>query len=323
MSSRSLSIENEKLMLQTCMGIGPSETLFILHTPGRKSEALRFFEAAKTLGVRATYEPIAETVQKSDKLPNPILEGFLRGSVILLLVSPIQNQIFGHHPVKDQAVERGARVGFVTIPIGTYDPKKTERIAHVSRSMGQWLSEAKQARLTSSLGTDVRLDLTGRKAVVFTNFLREPGAWGALPDYAEAAIPPLEGSAQGVLIVDGTMIGVGLLPRPVRFDIEAGKIVRFDGARESVAFKSLLEKGEGEIFGIAELGLGVNEFVTEFDGGFEDKKILGSAHLGIGGNLDLGGRLASTVHLDVILRKVSLELDGKWLLQDGVLVQKI
>ena len=323
MSTRSLSIENEKLMLQTCMGIAHPDTLFIVHTPGRKSEALRFFEAAKALGVWATYEPIAETVQKSDKLPSPLLEGFLWGSVILLLVSPIQNQIFGHHPVKDQAVARGARVGFVTIPIGTYDPRKTERIAHVSRSMGQWLSEAKQAHLTSPLGADVRLDLTGRKAVVFTNFLREPGAWGALPDYAEAAIPPLEGSAQGVLIVDGTIIGVGLLPKPVRLDIEAGKIVRFDTARESLAFKSLLEKGEGEIFGVAELGLGVNEFVREFDGGFEDKKILGSAHLGIGGNLDLGGRLASTVHLDVILRKVSLALDGRWLLREGVLAQEI
>jgi leucyl aminopeptidase (aminopeptidase T) len=63
--------------------------------------------------------------------------------------------------------------------------------------------------------------------------------------------------------------------------------------------------------------------MTKFEGGFEDKKILGSAHLGIGGNLDLGGNLASTVHLDVILRKVSLALDGKWLLQHGKLVQKV
>ena len=144
-----------------------------------------------------------------------------------------------------------------------------------------------------------------------------------MPDYAEAAIPPLEGSAQGVLIADGTIIGVGLLAKPVRFDIRDGKIIRFDPTREGLAFRALLEKGEGEIFGVAELGLGVNEFVTDFEGGFEDKKVLGSAHLGIGGNLDLGGRLASTVHLDIILRKVSLELDGRWLLQDGKLVQKI
>ena len=54
-----------------------------------------------------------------------------------------------------------------------------------------------------------------------------------------------------------------------------------------------------------------------------DSSLDASGHLGIGGNLDLGGRLASTVHLDVILRKVSLELDGKWLLRDGKLAQKI
>jgi hypothetical protein len=323
MPNHNLSVENERLLLQTCMGITSSETLFIMHTPRRKSEALRFVEAGRNLGLKVTSEAVSETLQKSDKLPGPVMTGFSSASVILLLVSGFQNQIFGHHPVKDQAVERGARIGFVTIPIGEFDPKKTERIAHVSRSMGQLLTEAKEAYLTSSLGTDIWMDLTGRKAVSFTNFLREPGAWGALPDYAETAIPPIEGSTQGTLIVDGTIIGVGLLTSPIQLDIQNGKIIRFDTTREAFAFKSLLEKGEGEIFSVAELGLGVNEFVTQFDGSFEDKKILGSGHFGIGGNLDLGGRLASTVHLDVILRKVSLQLDGKWLLRDGKLAQKI
>jgi hypothetical protein len=315
--------ENEKLMLKTCMGISASDSLFVMYIPRRETEANRFIEAAKELRVPVTSAPVAETTQKSDRLPDPILEGFASASVILLVVSPIHNQIFGHHPVKDKAVERGARVGFVTIPIGEYDPKKTERIARVSKAMGQMLSEAKEAHLTSTIGTDVWMDLSGRRAVSFTNFLRKPGDWGAVPDYAEAAIPPVEGSAKGKLMADGTIIGVGLLPKPVRFDIVGGKIVQFDTAKEAIAFRSLLEKGEGEIFGVAELGLGVNEFVTEFDGGFEDKKILGGAHLGIGGNLDLGGKLASTVHLDVILRKVSLELDGKWLLKDGKLAQKV
>lgn len=316
-------MENEKLMLQSCMGMKTSDTLFVMYVPGRESEAQRFVRAASDLGVPVASAAIAETTQKGDELPDRVLEGFSSASVILLVVSPIHNQIFGHHPVKDQAVERGARIGFVTIPIGEFDPRKIDRIAHVSRTMGQMLSEAREAHLTSAVGTDVHLDLTGRNAVVFTNFLREPGAWGALPDYAETAIPPVEGSAKGKLIADGTMIGVGLLPRPVRFDISDGKIVRFDTSKEALAFKSLLEKGEGEIYGVAELGLGVNEFVTEFDGGFEDKKIFGGAHLGIGGNLDLGGKQASTVHLDIILKKVSLELDGKWLLRDGRLAQRI
>jgi leucyl aminopeptidase (aminopeptidase T) len=109
----------------------------------------------------------------------------------------------------------------------------------------------------------------------------------------------------------------------VQFDIFGGKITRFDTSKEALAFKSLLEKGEGEIFGIAELGLGVNEFVTEFDGGFEDKKVFGGAHIGIGGNRDLGGKQSSTVHLDIILRKVSLKLDKKWLFEEGKLAQKI
>ena len=137
MSRQSLSVENEKLMLQTCMGISSSDSLFVMYTPARAAEALRFVEAAETLGVPVRFESIAETVQKSDPLPGPVLDGFSSASAILLLVSPFHNQIFGHHPVKDRAVARGARVGFVTIPIGVFDPKKIERIAQVSRAMGQ------------------------------------------------------------------------------------------------------------------------------------------------------------------------------------------
>jgi hypothetical protein len=193
-------MENEKLMLQSCMGIKALDTLFVMYVPGRKSEAQRFVRAASDLGVSVTSAAIAETTQKEDELPDRVLEGFSSASVILLVVSPIHNQIFGHHPVKDQAVERGARIGFVTIPIGEFDPGKIERIAHVSRTMGQMLSEAREAHLTSAVETDVHLDLTGRDAVVFTNFLQEPGAWGALPDYAETAIPPVEGSLTARLL---------------------------------------------------------------------------------------------------------------------------
>jgi leucyl aminopeptidase (aminopeptidase T) len=124
------------------------------------------------------------------------------------------------------------------------------------------------------------------------------------------------------LIADGTIIGVGLLSKPVQFDIFGGKITRLIRRKKPLP-SNRFEKGEGEIFGIAELGLGVNEFVTEFDGGFEDKKIFGGAHIGVGGNLDLGGEQSSTVHLDIILRKVSLKLDKKWLLEEGKLAQKI
>ncbi len=301
------------------MGISPSDSLFVLYIPRRASEAKQFIQAAEELGVSVTSASIAESTEKNDRLPVPVEEGFSKATVILLLVSPIHNQIFGHHPLKDQAVARGARVGFVTIPIGTYDPKRTERIAHVSRTIGEMLSQAREAFLTSALGTEVWLDLRGRQAVTFTNFLRRPGDWGALPDYAEAAIAPIEGSAKGKVLVDGTIIGVGIVSKPVRFDLFQGKIVRFDPSEEALAFKSLLEKGKGEVYGIAELGLGVNEFVSEFTGGFEDKKILGSAHLGIGKNIDLGGRQDSSVQLDLILRKVSLELDGKWLLKEGKL----
>src|SRR4030042_6768042 len=120
MSDQNLSIENERLLLQTGMGISSSDTLFIIYIPRRKVETFRFVERARNLGSRVTSAPIEETVHKGDKLPDPVLAGFSSASVILLVVSPMQNQIFGHHPVKDQAVERGGGVGWGDIAIGKF-----------------------------------------------------------------------------------------------------------------------------------------------------------------------------------------------------------
>jgi leucyl aminopeptidase (aminopeptidase T) len=270
-----------------------------------------------------TSAPAKATIRKDEKLPEAIESGFASADVVLLLVDTIQNQIFGHHPTKNRATSRGARIDFITTDVKDFTPEKVARIAHVSKSFGDLLSNANRAHLSSELGTDLEMDLTGRESVYFTNYLKNPGEWGAIPDYAEAAIAPIEGSSNGTLVVDGTIVGVGRLVEPARVDIADGKIIAFDESRAARAFKDLLEQGEGDIYAVAELGLGVNEFVHTFTGEFDDKKILGSAHVGIGDNRSLHGDLIATVHIDLIMERVSLSLDGTPLLEKGRLVREI
>lgn len=317
------NIETERSMLLTCMGLKQEEKVFVIYNPSRKSEAEPVMEATRALGCDVSWAAADEHISKDDKLPDAIEEGFGKADVVLLLVNNIQNQIFGHHPAKKQATIRGARIGFITTKVTGFSPDRIARIAHVSKALRDILYEADSAHLTSELGTDLKMDLTGREAIYFTNYLKNPGDWGAIPDYAEAAVSPVEGTTEGSLVVDGTIVGVGLLPNPTRFTISEGKITQFDDNREALAFKEILEKAEGDVYAIAELGLGTNEFASEFTGEFDDKKVLGGVHIGIGDNRTWHGSQVATVHIDLILKKVSLELDGKPLLENGRLVREI
>jgi len=296
--------KEERLMLVTCMGVREGEKVFVTYHPSRENEAVRVAEACKIINCVVNSTPSEGVIRKDDMLPTPIEDGFANADVVLLLVDTLQNQIFGHHPAKNKAIARGARIGFITTNVIDFAPEKIARIAKVSKSFGDILSETKTAHLMSELGTDLELDLAGRKSVYFTNYLKNPGEWGAIPDYAEAAIAPIEDSARGTLVVDGTIVGVGMVSKPTKFTIADGKITKFDENREARELRNLLEKGEGDIFSVAELGLGVNEFARTFNGEFDDKKILGSAHVGIGDSRSLHGSLVATVHIDLIMKTV-------------------
>ena len=52
----------------------------------------------------------------------------------------------------------------------------------------------------------------------------------------------------------------------------------------------------------------------------EAEKALGCASLGFGDNLAIGGRLASGVRVECILSEVSVEVDGKPVVEKGHLV---
>ena len=316
-------IKTERSMLLTCMGLKEGEKVFVIFNPSRKSEAGPVMEASKATGCKVSWAQADEHIKKDDALPNAIEEGFGTADVVLLLVNNIQNQIFGHHPTKKEATVRGARIGFITTKVTGFSPDRIARIAYVSKSLRDILYEAESARLKSELGTDLEMDLTGREAIYFTNYLKKPGDWGAIPDYAEATTSPVEGTAEGTLVVDGTIVGVGLVQKPTRFTISGGKITQFDDNREAMALREMLEKAEGDVYAVAELGLGTNEFAREFTGEFDDKKILGGVHIGIGDNRTWHGSQVATVHIDLILKKVSLELDGRPLLENGRLVREV
>ncbi|MGQ0571065.1 MAG: aminopeptidase [Armatimonadota bacterium] len=179
------------------------------------------------------------------------------------------------------------------------------------------LSGASTARVTTQEGTDLRIDLTGRPAFALAGFAREPGQFSGLPD-GEAAIAPVEGRTEGVVVNPYLIEKIGLVTEPFRIDIAAGQIVRIDGGAQAQSLNDILNRKDpgGRNFA-AELALGTNPACRLIPKSREIKKRLGQAHVALGDNLSLAGLVESAIHLDIILLRPTVVLDDRVILDDG------
>jgi leucyl aminopeptidase (aminopeptidase T) len=145
------------------------------------------------------------------------------------------------------------------------------------------------------------------------------GAFGNLPA-GEAFISPIESSGEGTIVFDGALGGFGLLDEPVPVTLSGGRMVSADGGRVAEWLAQTLDAG-GE-FGrcIAELGIGTNPAARMTGNIIEDEKALGTIHLAFGTSAGIGGVNRSSVHIDGLVLRPSVWLDGRQLMEDGILV---
>lgn len=177
------------------------------------------------------------------------------------------------------------------------------------------LDRTARVQVTTPSGTDLTLSIEGRVAHGRKGGLyREPGQWGNLP-CGEAFVAPVEGSARGVYVVDASHGGVGTVAEPIRIGVEGGRAVRIEGGTEAAHLRDLLESvGEPEAYNLAEFGIGCNHAARICGITLEDEKVLGTCHLALGRNDLFGGTVRASVHVDGVLTRPRVRLDGEELL---------
>jgi leucyl aminopeptidase (aminopeptidase T) len=146
--------------------------------------------------------------------------------------------------------------------------------------------------------------------------LGERGAFGNLP-CGEGFIPPAGGN--GTLVIDGSLAGIGLAEQPVELVIEAGHLTSARGG-QGMAFMELLTAHGEQGTNVAELGIGTNEKAKLTGNILEDEKILGTAHVAFGASAAIGGKVQVPVHLDAVVMKPTVELDGEPIVREGELL---
>jgi len=172
--------------------------------------------------------------------------------------------------------------------------------------------EGKKVHLTTPGGTDLTLDITGRRGNALTCMVGA-GEFSTVPT-VEANCSPVEGTAQGKIVADASIpyIGIGLLQEPVIAEVKDGHITSISGGNQAeVLISDLQSHQDPNVYNIAELGVGLNPKCRMCGIMLEDEGVMSTCHIGIGTSITLGGTVKAAVHYDLIQWHPTIKIDGK------------
>lgn len=207
-----------------------------------------------------------------------------------------------------------------------YSEDKLGDLKTVTLRYASFLTDATSAVVSSARGTKLTLSISGRKACAYYGIAEpESEMQGSWPP-SETHISVVEDSAEGVLVVDGYVTGVGICDAPIKLSVKDGRITNIEGGTLAARVRELIAQSDSNANVICELGIGTNPHQKE-EGNNGDKKIAGTVHIGIGVNaaasfgINYDGKNKSNLHLDFVLKEpVRLELDGKAVVEAGRLL---
>jgi leucyl aminopeptidase (aminopeptidase T) len=194
-----------------------------------------------------------------------------------------------------------------------------EQIRTVAERLAARLRGAGEVRVTSPAGTDVTMRIDGREPKGWlTGICRNPGEVSAYPG-GEVSLPPLEGTAEGTIVIERVMTDLGELAGPVVWTMRDGLAVAVEGGADAARLRELIAGVPGAT-NLAELGIGLNPLARMGSSITESKKQLGTAHFALGDNAGgYGGVVECPLHLDGMVLEATVIVDGVAVVRDGAL----
>jgi diguanylate cyclase (GGDEF)-like protein/PAS domain S-box-containing protein len=296
-----------EIILKRCLGHREGEPVLVVTDTVLEPSARAFRERAGELGIEASLLSMSPRRAHGEEPPQAVAEALRSCPVAILLTS----KSLTHTRARREACEKhGVRIASMPgADLSRLDALLDidyEDLRGRSEELAGFLEGARRVRLTASQGTDLSFEIAGRRVYRDTGDLAQPGAFGNLPA-GEVCLAPLEGTAEGVVRIDGSIGGIGRVEEPVTLRFAGGRAVEISDPR----LRKILEAAGPEAFQLAEFGIGTNPRAGIVGNVLEDEKAVGTAHVALGSNHAMGGRLQVPLHIDAILRGARVEVDGR------------
>ncbi len=296
------------------MGIKPHESVVVVTDLPRLKIAEALAEAARVIGADVTLMRMRERSRHGEEPPKPVEQAMCAADVVL---APTTYSLT-HTQARLRACKAGARVA--TMPMITEEMMRRgamladyTAVSELTNQVAGLLTNASEVEVKTPAGTELRMIIADRTAQPDTGIYHNPGDFGNLPA-GEAFIAPLEGIANGRIVVDGSMVDV--LRGTVKINVKDGRAVSITG-KPARKLRKMLDSAGPDAYNLAEFGIGTNPAARLIGNVLEDEKVLGTCHIAFGDNSTFGGKIQVGIHLDGILLRPTIRLDGKIVVQDG------
>lgn len=307
-------LDAAKNLIINCLGAKKNEKILIVTDNGKINIAYNFAKAGRELGIETV---LIESEAQLKGEPSVIVsEAMLNADVIFAITS----MSYSHTKARGAANEKGARVA--SMPMMSVEIAKEYlnadyiNIKIINKKLLKIFEGAKTIRVTTKLGTDLIMDISGRQLLDDNGDLTASGCIGNLPA-GEVYIAPIENKANGTLVIDGVIAYLGKVSEPVKLTIKDGNIIKIEGEKSANDLEEFLKDKDEEAWGIAEFGIGTNEKAKLIGNPLVDEKVWGTIHIAFGTNKFMGGERISNIHYDCIINEPTVYVDDKMIIKDG------
>ena len=306
--------------IKDCMGAKKNEKILVITDEFKHEIGYALFENAKSLGHKALFVEMKSGKINGEEPPEEIAALMQKFDVVLV---PTAKSVT-HTDARRAASAKGVRVA--TFPGITKEimirgmNADYNAIAKRSIKLKKILEKGKHVRVTAPAGTDISFDIGGRTAIASKGLFHKKGESGNLPT-GETFNAPVEGTADGLFVVDGSFAGLGLIGNVnIRVEVKNGFATKITGGNAAKKLNAMLDKVGKQARNIAEFGIGTNDSARLSGILLEDEKVMGTVHLALGNNVTMGGSVNVPIHVDGVIKKPTVYLDGKLLMENGKLL---
>lgn len=308
--------KGSRIVLQDCLAVKAGEKVLIVTDDAKLEIGRALYQGARHLQAEAVLI-VTEPGKVNGAEPSPPVAKAMEAADVVICPTSVS---LTHTNARINAVKKGARVA--TMPGITPEMfaegaimADYRRVEQFTQKIATLLTTGKRAKIVKD-GCVLTMSIEGRQGIASTGIYQKPGASGNLPS-GEAYIAPVEGTAAGEMIIDGSMVGIGKLAEPLAVRFAGGKLVELKG-RDAAKIGILLENENNASLG--ELGIGTNDRARLCGIILEDEKVFGTVHIAFGTNTSFGGTIKADCHLDGIILKPDLYIDDRLIIKAGTFV---
>jgi leucyl aminopeptidase (aminopeptidase T) len=301
----------------------PSDSVVVVSDTRSDEQVARLlFEEILARGADGSWSHVRARERNGDELPTAVRSSLMATDLVMLLTSWSPT----HSSGLIEAMSHGARVtsmpGLTGKLLGrggmTADYEEVKRLTD---RWGRCLAAGQRISLRTAAGTDLQAELGGWERLPLLDGGPLPRGLGGFANFpaGEAAIAPIEGTTRGQVVIDLTASTTRApLASPIALTVNHGVVDDIEGGAEAEALSAFLDAAGESSRIVAEIALGTNAKALHTGLILEDEKRLGSAHIGLGNSLGLGGTNESPVHIDLVFDAATVTVDDLELLVDGV-----